>query len=121
MRIIITLWIAVSGQATYYNPGVFAEVWANRSSSMPQCQDCIGYAAMLDCKDLGKRIWVTYNDETVGPLYVIDCANRRHRAALAQKGWVVDLPFWLAKRWSLTGPVTVTVSYTHRAIYQEQR
>jgi hypothetical protein len=61
--------------------------------------------ALLNCRDLGRRVWVERRGEVVGPLLVVDCAGRRHAAALRARGWVVDLPWELGRlRWRLIGP-----------------
>lgn len=100
------------GQATYYNPGVFAQVWDYREHRMPACTRCVGFAAMAREEDLGREIWV-YNpkaDEWIGPLYVIDCAAPQDRPQMQARGRIVELPFWLAERWHMEGPIEVAVS-----------
>lgn len=117
IRIIVVTWVVVSGQATYYNPGVFEEVAANRH--LPPCHECTGYISLLDCEDLGKLVWVSNGKETVGPLQNIDCASPKHRQALIQSNWAADLPHWLAVRWGMAGPISITVMTRRREMYYE--
>ena len=99
-----------TGEATYYAAGVFEQVAANRHMQLPgACPECIGYVSLLQCTDIGQRVWVNNGHETVGPLLNVDCAAEHHRDALLERGWVADLPFWLAERWDMRGPITVTV------------
>lgn len=100
----------VFGQATYYDPGLMERVWEARRGEITPCPECVGYAALLDEEDLGKQVWVTDGHEWVGPLLVIDCASPRHRAMLRSREWVIDLPWWLAQRWGMRGPIIVAVS-----------
>ena len=97
----------IRGQATYYSSdSIFTEVWRNRQAVVQPCNGCVGFAALLDCNDLGTRVWVSNGIEWVGPLLVIDCADKRHRDMLLRRGWVVDL---LADRWGMQGPIEVEV------------
>jgi hypothetical protein len=111
-----------TGEATYYAPGIMEQVWARRVrwGDVGDCADCIGAVALLDQADLGKRVWVTAppseafpDGDTVGPLLVVDCARAADRERLRRRGWVVDLPWWIALRWkALAGPVEpVTVTF----------
>lgn len=106
-NIIMVLAMLLSGVATYYSPGVFEEVWDNRSQTMEPCADCVGYAAM-DCKYLGQKVWVSNGDEWVGPLYVIDCGPIPS-ASLPRH--VVEVDYWLAKKWDMRAPIEVVVTF----------
>jgi hypothetical protein len=99
-----------TGSATYYADGVFETVAANRGMQLPAaCPECVGYVSLLDCDDIGQHVWVSNGAELVGPLLNVDCAAEHHRGALVERGWVADLPYWLAQRWQMAGPITVTI------------
>lgn len=101
----------VSGTATYYHPGVFHAVAANRGMMLSDvCRECVGYVSLLDCDDIGRRVCVSNGTEWVGPLLNVDCAAGVHREHLERTGWVADLPYWLAERWDMSGPITATVA-----------
>lgn len=97
------------GLATYYDAGVMERVWQYRQTHLAPCPECVGRAALLDCADLGRRVWVNNGSEWAGPLHVIDCAQAGHRAMLIARGWVVDLEYELAVRWGMRGPLPVRV------------
>lgn len=102
--------LPATGLATYYSPGIFERVVANRERwgqiDEDACPECIGYAAMLHAADLGRVICV----DGFGPLLVVDMAAAHHRAGLIAKGWIVDLdwPIWEALGYP-NRPVTVKV------------
>lgn len=99
-----------TGSATYYANGVFETVAANRGLELPAaCPECIGYVSLLDCGHIGQHVWVSNGQETIGPLLNVDCAADYHRAALVERGWIADLLYWLAERWQMRGPITVTI------------
>lgn len=104
--------VLVSGDATYYHPGIFERVVANRLAwgHIEPCAECIGYVALLDAESIGRRVWLQRPGEPVeGPFLVADCAAAGHRAALRARGWVVDVDYETAQRWQMRGPVPVTV------------
>ncbi len=78
--------LPAQGLATYYSPGVFERVIANRERwgqiNRDDCPQCIGYAAMLQPADLGRTVCVDGH----GPLLVVDMAAKHHRAGLIAKG-----------------------------------
>lgn len=102
--------LPAQGLATYYNPGIFERVVANRERwgqiDKDVCPGCMGYAALLHAADLVGVICVDGH----GPLLVVDMAAAHHRAGLIVKGWIVDLdwPVWEALGYP-NRPVTVTV------------
>lgn len=110
---VLTLAVLLYGNATYYNDGIFERVWQYRQTYLPPCAECVGFAAMIDPADLGRKIWVTYHGETIGPLYVIDCAEAKHRANRKARGDVVEVEAWLGRRWHMDvlGRIPVVVSF----------
>ncbi len=104
--------LPATGKASYYNPGVMAIVWENRLAQglVGPCPECIGAVAMLRKPDIGRKVWIEYNGETLGPFMVVDCAGPKHYQALVDKGEIVELPYWLAQRWQMAGRIEVTVS-----------
>lgn len=52
-----------------------------------------------------RRVWLQRPGRDVeGPFLVVDCAQRNHRAALIERGWVVDVDWETAQRWGMRGP-----------------
>ncbi len=103
--------LPATGKASYYNPGVMEIVWQNRVAQhkVGPCPECIGAVAMLRQPDLGRKVWIEYKGEVLGPFLVVDCAGPRHYQALVDKGEVVELPYWLALRWNMAGRIEVVV------------
>lgn len=101
--------LPATGLATYYNPGVFAEVLANRGNSIVPCPECVGYVAMLYPGDIGRKVWVLYGGVLVGPLHSVDCAADRHRNGLLKRDWVVDVSYDVAMDLGMAGPIEVTL------------
>ncbi len=105
--------IIITGLATYYSPGLFARVYANRVAwgHVQVCDDCVSLAAMIDRADVGKRIRVrnVATGETVGPLLVVDCAAPEDIASLRERRIVVEVDWGLAQLWGMTGPIEVEV------------
>lgn len=104
--------LPTSGRAMYYNPGVMDRVLAFRLrvGHVSQCEECIGYAAMLRAGDLDRRVWLKRPGHLAeGPFWVIDVADRQHIPRLLEREWVIDVDHKTAVRWQMTGPVPVTV------------
>lgn len=114
MRQIIIAMILL-GYASYYDEGVFEQVWDYRQHTYPACEECVGYAATENQADLGKRIWVSNGSEWVGPLHVIDVGN------LDTPGRIVELDKWLADRWQMKGAIPVAITFQEPAIYRRLR
>lgn len=110
----------MTGTATYYADGVFPTVAANRAMTLPEsCPECIGYVSLLQCDDIGRRICISNGIEWVGPLLNVDCAAEHHRPRLVRRGWVADLDYWLAERWQMAGPITVSVAACRAPLHGE--
>ena len=112
--LIILLLSALVGNATYYDEGVFQDVWTQtRQYQYAPCAECIGYVSLMEPKYLDMRVWLSNGKETLGPFHVIDCANAKHLRARLAKGDVAELDTWLAKRWGAYhyGRIRVTVYF----------
>ncbi len=103
--------LPATGKASYYNPGVMATVWQNRlaQGKVSPCPECIGAVAMLRQPDIGRKVWVEYKGEVLGPFMVVDCAGPKHYQALVDKGEIAELPYWLAQRWNMADRIGVVV------------
>ena len=103
--------LPASGHASYYNPGVMDIVWQNRLNTgrVGPCAECAGAIAMLREGDIGRKVWLEHKGEVLGPFMVVDCAGPKHYARLVEKEEVAELPYWLAQRWKMLGPIDVTV------------
>jgi hypothetical protein len=103
--------LPVEGKATYYGPGVMEWVWQYRLNlgSVPQCPDCLGPVAMMRKGDIGRKVWLQYKGQVSGPYMVVDCAGRTDFPNLTKRGLVAEVPYRLAMRWGMKGPVNVTV------------
>lgn len=98
-----------AGLATFYAPGVMAEVVAYRAGigQLAPCPDCLGYVALLEPAHIGARVWLRRPGAAIeGPYLVADCAQRAHRDRLTRLGWVVDVDWPTAQRWGMAGPLT---------------
>jgi hypothetical protein len=93
--------LLASGLATRYEPGIMAEVIANRErwQHIPPGVREGEALALLTCEHLGGEVWLELRDGSVhGPYIVADCAQSRHREMLEERGWAVDLSYPLAMR-----------------------
>lgn len=102
---------AVSGEASYYAPGIMAAV-ANRRGL-----DLAGYrggVAMMRRGDIGREVWILAegSEEWAGPFLVVDCAQRIHYPGLVDRGRVIELD---RADWRVLGlpdgPAPVVVSF----------
>ena len=97
-----------SGLATFYADGVFGQVIRNRDLAVPP--GVIGFAAMLTPERIGSLVWIRWPDgSTDGPYLVADCATAGHRAALIERGWIIDVDHGTAVLHGMRGPVTVEI------------
>jgi hypothetical protein len=78
---------------------------------------------MIDDSDIGRLVWVrnSTTGETVGPLLVIDCADKADKDRLRQRGVVVEVDYDLAMQWAMQGPVRVEVLTLADSAQQAQR
>jgi hypothetical protein len=111
MSLMLSLALLTSGDASYYAPGVFdrvAEYNIGRGKIQP-CERCIGYVALLDAEDMGRLVWLDWGAVIDGPYLVADCAQEKHRQALAQRGRIVEVDYQTAMRHRMNGPIAVRV------------
>ena len=109
------------GEVTYYagpkegRTSLMQRVWNWRlwKGHVPECPDCLDAVALLEPQYIGKKVWLRHPDgEVVGPLMVVDCAEAKHRPNLRKRGWVADISYELAMKWSMAGPLEgVTVLF----------
>jgi len=96
------------GQMTYYSDGVMERVYANRLSwqHVTPCQECIGYAALIDREHIGKRVWIQRRGHAAeGPFLVVDCAAKQDVALINQRRRVVEVDYETAMRWHMRAPL----------------
>ncbi|HEX9115627.1 MAG TPA: hypothetical protein VGA61_06130 [Anaerolineae bacterium] len=103
--------LPVVGKATYYADGLMEQVWTYRLQvgEVNSCQECIGAVATMHAGDIGRIVWVEYDNEVWGPFIVVDCASFQDYPMLMERGMVLEVPYWLAQRWKMAGPVDVKV------------
>jgi hypothetical protein len=99
-----------TGTATYYAPGVMELVLRNRIAwgQVTICPDCVGYVALLRAGDIGRKVWLAYRGDVVGPVLVIDTATPWDFLRI-RDWWAVDVSWEIAQRWHMRGGLTVTV------------
>jgi hypothetical protein len=103
--------LPLTGEATYYNPGIMQSALAYRLSigQVQPCGACVGYVAMLRTGDIGRKVWLKHGDEpAVGPVQVVDAAAPWDYERLKDY-WAIDLSWELARLWHMAGPITLTV------------
>lgn len=103
----------VEGMATYYAPGLMERVAAFRGIDL---EGYAGGVALNRAGDLGRSVWVewvnpaTKRTERIGPLKVVDCAQRgAHFEERERANLVVELSFEQGAAWGMLGPIPVTV------------
>lgn len=95
--------VLASGTATRYAEGAMQPVVANRImyGQIDPGQDHKGYVALLDCRHLGRLVWLEQDFRVDGPYMVADCAATRDAARLVAAGWAVDLSWEVAQDWGV--------------------
>ncbi len=109
----------LTGQATYYSPGVMETVAVNRRlirsregyQAWLRAEGVAGAVALNRAGDLGRRVWIFGPDEQWAEYLVIDCAGRKDYLARITAGQVVEVDWPTARRWGMAGPVPVVVSF----------
>lgn len=112
-----------SGWATYYNPGVMAQVVANRGyidrpgeyQGLLASRGVVGAVALNRAGDLGRRVWLDGPGGREGPFLVLDCAQFVHYGQRLRGGRIVEVDWATAQRWGMTGPVRVMVWFVDPA------
>lgn len=106
----------VTGEATFYGSGVMEQVYAYRvkAGDIRPCPECVDMVALLYPDTIGRKVWLEHPDgSVVGPLLVVDCAQKQDVAALVRRKWVVDVSWRLGHYWAMRGPLDgVTVHFT---------
>jgi hypothetical protein len=85
-----------SGQAMYYSPGRFAMVARNRGMKLRS--DVDGYAAVIDCSQIGRLIKARLNGGKIETFQVLDCSAPRDRARHQRIGLVIEVDYDSAVR-----------------------
>ena len=85
-----------NGHAVYYAPGVFNVVARNRGMAMRQ--DVDGYAAVIDCGQIGRIIKARLNGRKLETYQVLDCSAPRDRARHQRIGLVIEVDYQSAVR-----------------------
>lgn len=107
MTAVVAVLIA-SGMVTRYNPGVMQEVVANRISwgHLPAGTNPADCVALLDCEQIGNRVWVEVDSVIYGPYTVADCAAAQDIARLAHLRFAVDVSWEIAQEMGVVvGPL----------------
>jgi hypothetical protein len=85
-----------SGHAVYYSPGVFAVVARNRGMKLRE--DVDGYAAVIDCTQIGRVIKARVNGGDLERYQVLDCSAPQDRARHQRIGLVIEVDYQSAVR-----------------------
>src|SRR5438270_543153 len=80
-----------SGKATYYSPGVFAQVAHHRGMALRN--DVSGYAAVLNCAYIGHTAYASINHDPVESYQVLDCVQTRDRASHIRSGLIIEVDY----------------------------
>jgi hypothetical protein len=87
---------ARSGHAVYYSPGVFKTVARNRGMKLRE--DVDGYAAVIDCSQIGNVVKARINGGRLETFQVLDCSAPRDRARHQRIGLVIEVDYDSAVR-----------------------
>ena len=101
----------VSGEASYYAPGIMAAVANRRGLSLAGYR---GGVAMMRAGDIGREVWILAGDSETwaGPFLVVDCAQRIHYPGLVARGRVIEIDRRAWRALGLAGgPAPVVVSF----------
>ena len=111
--LVVSLWSSMSsqnleGQATYYSHGLMERVAENRGMDLT---GYMGGIALNRKGDLGRVVWLEWDDAVEGPFLVVDCAQRNHYKSRGNR--VVEVDAETAKRHGFfgVGPVPVKVFF----------
>jgi hypothetical protein len=85
-----------SGHAVYYSPGVFKTVARNRGMKLRE--DVDGYAAVIDCSQIGNVVKARINGGRLETFQVLDCSAPRDRARHQRIGLVIEVDYDSAVR-----------------------
>jgi hypothetical protein len=98
------------GQATYYSPGVMAQVAKNRGMDLTPY---LGGVALNRKGDLGRIVWIEFDTAIEGPFLVVDCAQEGHFPDRENQNRVIEVDAATAIRHGFygVGPVPVKVFF----------
>ena len=85
-----------TGIAKFYSPGVMAQVARNRHMKLRT--DVDGYAAVLNCTDVGKIVVATINGRKQERYQVLDCSQPYHRADHIRQRLIIEVDYASAVR-----------------------
>lgn len=108
----------ISGEATFYAPGVMATVARNRGVSL---DGRVGGVALNRKGDLGRDVWLEVNGRMYGPFLVIDCAQQGHYKDRERLGRVVEVSGRQARKWGMRGPIKVKVWFEPQSVRRMER
>jgi hypothetical protein len=88
-----------SGRFVPYAPNVMEQVAANRENRyhrgyVPGFQrryDVAGYAASVDCSDIGLVVWASLNGNVPERFQIVDCSQGRDRAYHVRSKLVIEV------------------------------
>lgn len=89
--------VMTCGDWTYYADQVAEETRSRRG--MPVCADCVGLAATVDQRHLGKRIEIWFHGAWRGVFHVIDVGDGNNRPGL-----IGEVDYATAMAWRRAGP-----------------
>jgi len=104
--------VIASGMATRYAPGLMKTVYGNRLAMghVKPCRECAGFVALIDCDDLGRKVWLKHDGRVIGPLLAVDCAARADLPTIRERRIVAEFSY---ETWHQLGfperPVPVTI------------
>lgn len=87
----------VCGKWTYYAPDVMRRVRETRG--LAPCSECVGMAATVDQRYIGRHIEVWFAGAWRGVFHVVDVGDGHNRAGL-----VGEVDYATARRWGRAGP-----------------
>ena len=81
------------------------EVYLNQlaMNHITPCSECVGRIAVMNCNHLDERVYIIVDNEIIGPLHTVDCANSKDRKRLERRGLIAELDFKLAEKLNTIG------------------
>lgn len=78
----------------------------------------IGAVAVYRLGDKGRDVHILWPDGTIdGPYLAIDVVARNHYSLAVDKNRVVDIDYSTAEKYSMRGPIAVTIIYDHTWLF----
>jgi len=89
-----------TGAAVFYEPGVMEATAYVRGMSLDGFVDGV---SLMSPSDIGRVIWIRYNDIWEGPFLSVDTAQQNHMCqAIQTRGEIVEVGYKTAERWGMT-------------------